>query len=83
MTTRLSSKGQIVVPRPIREAHRWKAGTTFEVVETADGILLRVARLFPQSRLEDVVGCAGYRGPARSVAEMDEAVREEAGRHRR
>ena len=83
MTTRLSSKGQIVLPRAIREAHRWKAGMTFEVVDTADGILLRAARLFPPSRLEVVVGCAGYRGPARSVAEMDEAVREEAGRHRR
>ena len=36
-TTRLSNKGQIVVPKRIREAHGWEAGSEFAVSETPDG----------------------------------------------
>ena len=41
MVTRMSSKGQIVLPGPLRKAHHWKAGTAFTVEEVSNGILLR------------------------------------------
>jgi AbrB family looped-hinge helix DNA binding protein len=56
-TTRLSTKGQIVLPRKIRTSRAWKPGTEFMIEETSAGILLRPANCFPASDLDDVAGC--------------------------
>lgn len=37
----LSSKGQLVLPKSVRDRHGWKAGDRFQVVETAGAVLLR------------------------------------------
>jgi len=81
MVTRLSSKGQIVLPRPVRDAHRWAPGTVFTVEDMADGVLLRPAKPFPPTQIDDVFGCANYHGPAKTLEEMDAAVMAEAKRH--
>jgi AbrB family looped-hinge helix DNA binding protein len=73
-TTRLSSKGQLVLPKAIRDADDWTEGTEFIVERVPEGVLLRPVRPLPVTRLEDVIGCAGYRGRARSVAEMERAI---------
>ena len=73
-TTRLSSKGQVVLPKHIRSAHRWQPGVEFSVEDTAEGVLLRPLKPFESTRLEDVLGCAGYTGPARTIEEMDHAI---------
>jgi AbrB family looped-hinge helix DNA binding protein len=73
-TTRLSSKGQLVLPKAIREADAWTEGTEFVVERVPEGVLLRPVRSVPSTRLEDVVGCAGYRGAARSLAAMTRAI---------
>ena len=73
-TTRLSSKGQLVLPKAIRDADQWSEGTEFVVERVADGVLLRPLRPVPTTRLEDVIGSTGYRGPARSIADMQRAV---------
>ena len=88
-TTRLSTKGQIILPKAIRDAREWKAGTTFTVEEIAGGVLLRPAPRFPATRLEEVVGCLKHKGKARkgiarTLAQMDAAVgREVKRRHDR
>ena len=76
-TTTLSSKGQIIIPKGVRKAHGWKPGMKFQVEDTSDGVLLRPGKLFPQTRLEDGIGCTGYKGPAMSVEEMREGIDEE------
>ena len=73
-TTRLSSKGQLVLPKAIRDAGEWTEGTEFTVERVPEGVLLRPIRPLPTTRLEDVIGCVGYRGRARSVAEMERAI---------
>ena len=73
-TTRLSSKGQLVLPKAIRDADNWSEGTEFLVERVAEGVLLRPLRPVSPTRLEDVVGSAGYRGPARSLADMQRAI---------
>jgi len=83
-TTRLSSKGQVVLPQSIRVARAWKPGTEFTVEETADGVLLRPAPLFPPTKLEDVVGFLKYKGKPKTIAQMDAAIgREVKRRHDR
>jgi AbrB family looped-hinge helix DNA binding protein len=73
-TTRLSSKGQVVLPSAIRSARKLKAGARFAVEDTAEGILLRPLAPYPHTRIEDVCGMLKYDGPARSPEEMDAAV---------
>ncbi len=79
-TTRLSSKGQVIVPKAIREAHGWQAGTEFAVEDLPDGIKLRPLKPFPASRLEDVAGSLRYTGKPKTLGEMDEAIRAEVKR---
>ena len=55
-TTRLSSKGQVIIPKAFRSTHRWEAGTEFLVIDTGDGILLRPKAPFVRSALADVAG---------------------------
>jgi AbrB family looped-hinge helix DNA binding protein len=73
-TTRLSSKGQVILPKSIRAAHQWEPGVEFAVEDRPEGVLLRPIEPFEPTRLEDVVGCTGYRGPARTVEEMEAAI---------
>ena len=39
--TRLSAKGQVVIPKEVRDRLGWPQGSELEVVETGDGVLLR------------------------------------------
>ena len=73
-TVRLSSKGRIILPKSIRTLHQWEPGVEFELKDTANGVLLRPVKNAPPSSLMDVVGCTGYRGPRRSLQDMDAAI---------
>ena len=75
VTTLVSTKGQVILPKAIREKRHWPAGTRLEVQETADGVLLKAAEpIFPPTRWEDVYGCLKYSGPPKSLKEMDDAI---------
>lgn len=80
-TTRLSSKGQIILPKSVRELHHWSAGMEFVIEDTPDGVMLRPVKSFSPTRLRDVIGCTGYAGPARSLEDMEAAIVEGAGNH--
>ena len=76
-TTTLSSKGQIIIPKPLRDARRWRTGMEFVIESVRDGILLRPRKPFPPTRLEDGVGCAGYSGPPKTLSDMEQGVLED------
>ena len=83
-TTRLSSKGQIILPKAVRDLHRGEPGTDFTVEDTGDGVLLRPVKKGRVSRLGDVAGCLKYDGPTRTVEEMNAAIEAEVrARHAR
>ena len=83
-TTRLSTKGQIILPKKIRDSRAWGPGTKFTVEETGDGILLRPADRFPESSLVDVAGSLRSKRKAKSPAQMDRSIgREVTSRHDR
>ncbi len=77
-TTRLSSKGQLIIPKSIREAHGWSSGMEFTVVDTDDGVLLRPRKLFPETRVEDVAGCLFREGLRKSDDEIKQALKRAA-----
>jgi AbrB family looped-hinge helix DNA binding protein len=83
MNVRLSTKGQLVIPKEIRERHGWTPGCRLEVEDRGDAVVIREAVAAPPAtRLEDLVGCLGYEGPVVSVEQMDEAIAEGARRQR-
>ena len=81
LTTLVSSKGQVILPKSVRQQRGWGRGVRLEVVDTEEGVLLRKvepAPLFPPTRMEDVFGMAGWSGPPVSIEEMKQAVQEAA-----
>jgi len=80
--TKLSTKGQIVLPKSLRVARHWNPGTQFIVQEQGDSVLLTPKSAAASSDWESLIGCAGYRGPRKSIREMDEAVAAEARKHK-
>ena len=79
-TTKLSSKGQIIIPKSVRTAHKWQPGTEFIIEERVDGIFLRPRKPFPATTVDEGLGCTGYQGPPKTLEEMDQGVLEEAQR---
>jgi AbrB family looped-hinge helix DNA binding protein len=83
-TTRLSTKGQIILPKKVRESRAWLPGMEFVIEEAGDGILLRPAARFPETRLEDVAGCLRTPGRSKSHRQTAAAIgREVMRRHDR
>lgn len=81
-TTRLSSKGQVVLPKPVRETLGWTQGMEFRIEANKEGVLLRPVSCFQPTTLRDVVGSAGYTGRRMTTADMDNAIRKGLkGRH--
>ena len=80
-TTKLSSKGQIILPKTVRDAHDWRPGTEFAVENTGDGVLLKPVKPLQNARLEDVFGCLKHKGKASTLKEMEEAIEQEVRAH--
>jgi AbrB family looped-hinge helix DNA binding protein len=79
LTTRLSTKGQLIIPKEIRDRHGWEPGVPLEIEDRGDHLEVRLAEQdFPETTLEDLIGCLPYEGPAHSVEEMNAAITEAA-----
>lgn len=83
--TRLSAKGQVVIPKIMRDRLRWSEGEELEVVQAAGGVLLRPVSL-PRERIsieEFHRRVPPHKGPPVSLEEMEKAILREAGRRYR
>jgi AbrB family looped-hinge helix DNA binding protein len=78
--TRLSTKGQLIIPQEIRRRHGWHSGTELAIEEREDCLVLRPLESVPETTLDEVAGCAGYEGPALSLEEMEVGIAEGARR---
>jgi AbrB family looped-hinge helix DNA binding protein len=73
-SAKLSTKGQIVIPKELRDARKWSAGMDIDVVDTPEGILLKAKSPPKRYTLDDVIGIAKYTGPRISEEEMKDAI---------
>jgi AbrB family looped-hinge helix DNA binding protein len=74
MRTRLSTKGQLIIPKAIRERHGWSPGSELALEDHGDAVVIRSVKHGPETTFEELVGCIGYRGPARSLEDMEAAI---------
>jgi AbrB family looped-hinge helix DNA binding protein len=79
-TAQFSSKGQIVIPKAIRDRHDFVDGQMVEVLDTPAGVLLRLPKGKKTESFEEITARIRarntYHGPPVSIAEMDEAIDE-------
>ncbi len=81
-TVKLSSKGQFILPKAIRDRHHWEAGTEFVIIDRGAELVIKPTRVFPPTELEPPDAPSVYRGKPLSLEEMERAVMIEAGKHR-
>ena len=71
LTTTVSAKGKVILPKAIRDQLHWGTGTCLVVEHTPDGVLLRpMVAAFAPTRPEDVFGCLPVQGGPRLIEEM-------------
>jgi AbrB family looped-hinge helix DNA binding protein len=80
LTTTVSTKGQVVLPKAIRERRNWLPGTRLVVEDTPNGVLLKRAPIFAPTRPEEVAGILAYRGRPKTLGEMNAAITAEVER---
>lgn len=74
MRTTVSTKGQIVLPLPVRTALGLVAGSELEVIAEGDQVILRRPSRFKAVSAAEAVGCAGYEGPTRTIDDMNHGI---------
>lgn len=81
---KLSSKGQIVLPKAVRDAHGLKAGSEVELVDDGENIVLRPVRsttVIKRISMEEFLAKrTRYDGPPITDEMMRKAIDEEARR---
>jgi AbrB family looped-hinge helix DNA binding protein len=81
---KISSKGQLVLPKAVRDAYGLTAGSEVEIESVGETIVLRPHVRRPRTgrvyTLDEVAGMLKYDGPPVSIRDMDRAVEEEVRR---
>jgi AbrB family looped-hinge helix DNA binding protein len=81
LITSVSTKGQVVLPKALRDQLNWDVGTRLIVEQTADGVLLKpLTAPFAPTKPEDVFGRLRYTGEPKTVEQMDAGIADEARR---
>ncbi len=81
--TKLSTKGQLIIPRDVRARHGWKAGTELEVEDEGEFVVLRPCRKLPRTTVDDLLGCLPYEGRRpKTLEEMAAGIARGARAHR-
>jgi len=78
--TTISTKGQVVLPKAIRDKRRWKAGTRLTVEDRPDGVLLKPVEKKKKFTIDDWAGILKYKGPPKTIEEMNAAIEQEVRR---
>lgn len=78
-TTKLSTKGQVIIPKSVRNAHRWKAGQELVVFDSEDGVLLKAKKPFTETTVAEVAGSLPYKAKSKSLKEMEAGIRKGVG----
>lgn len=76
--TKMSGKGQVVIPKDVRDRLGLDTGDRFDVIERPDGVLLRKAATKTGESFEAITARLQarihYTGPAVSIEDMDASI---------
>ena len=80
LMTTVSTKGQVILPKVIRQALGWAAGKKLLVEHAREGVVLKPVPMFASTRPSDVFGCLKFSGAPKAIEEMNAGILEEAKR---
>ena len=69
-TITLSSKGQVVIPKEIRDELHWDAGTELTLVSNASGVTIKAMPKKTGRNLADLIGMLKHDGPPLTTEEL-------------
>jgi bifunctional DNA-binding transcriptional regulator/antitoxin component of YhaV-PrlF toxin-antitoxin module len=74
--TTFSTKGQVVIPKALREAKGFNVGVQVEAVDHPEGVLLKAVPVRKKQPIGALIGLlqVRYEGPVVTVEEMNQAV---------
>lgn len=76
MFTKVSGKGQVVLPKGMRDLKNWPLGTELEVIDAGDGVLLRprvparVKTLTPEQAVDRFRAIYRHHGPPIPIEQL-------------
>ena len=78
--TTMSGKGQVVIPKDVRDRLGFHAGEQLDVIEIAGGVLLKAHRRKSGETFDEITARirerVRYDGPPVSIEEMNETIEE-------
>lgn len=83
LITTVSTKGQVILPKAIRQRRDWDVGTRLIVEETPDGVLLRQAPAFAPTPQGAAFGILRSTGEPKTFEDMEAGILAEADRRYR
>jgi AbrB family looped-hinge helix DNA binding protein len=76
LMTTLSSKGQMVLPKALRDRQRWAPGAKLTLEEVPGGVLVKLIEAEQKYTVDDLIGIARYTGPPLSDEEIERRIDE-------
>ena len=73
-TVTLSTTGQVVIPKEIRDALHWETGAELSLTAVGNGILLKATPKKRGKRLEDLICMLQHDGPPIPIKELCKPV---------
>ena len=80
LTTVVSTKGQVILPKAIRQKRHWDVGTELIVEDTTEGVLLKAAPVFAPTNPHEVFASLSHRGKFKTLNEMKAGIAAEVKR---
>ena len=79
---KISSKGQLVLPKAVRDAYGLGPGSEVDIESRGDAIVLKpiARRARKQYTIDEVAGFLKYSGPPVTLEDMERGIEEEARR---
>jgi AbrB family looped-hinge helix DNA binding protein len=74
--TTLSTKGQMVLPKAVRDRQQWKQGAKLAVKEVPGGVMLTLIEAEKRFTVDDIIGILKYTGPRLSEEEINRRIDE-------
>jgi AbrB family looped-hinge helix DNA binding protein len=76
VTTTLSSKGQMVLPKALRDLKQWKPGAQLLLEDVPGGVMVKLVEAKKKYTVDDLIGILKYDGPPLSQEEIDRRIDE-------
>lgn len=73
-TVTLSSKGQVAIPKRIRNEIHWDAGTELTLLSSETGVSIKAAPKRSGRSLTDLIGMLAHEGPPLSTEDLCRSV---------